>query len=72
MKTKTKRTVVRAADIQSPEDLAAIEVSEMIAGYEAKITARYWSLMFDPICHVWRKNGIQPLTRDEVLKRCSE
>jgi len=72
MKTKTKRTIVRAADIQSVEDITAIEDSKMIAGYEAKITAKYWSLMFDPFCQVWRKNRIQPLTRDEVLRRCRE
>jgi len=71
MKTKKMR-VVRAADIQSVEDITAIEASEMIAGYEAKITARYWSLMFDPFCQVWRKNRVQPLTRDEVLRRCRE
>ena len=72
MKTKTKRTVVRAADIQSVADIAAIEVSEMTEGNEAKITAKYWSLMFDPFCQVWRKNRIQPLTREEVLRRCRE
>jgi len=72
MKTKTKRTIVRAADIQSVEDITAIEVSEMTEGNEAKITAKYWSLMFDPFCQVWRKNRIQPLTRDEVLRRCRE
>jgi len=71
MKTKKMR-VVRAADIQSVEDITAIEVSKMIAGYEAKITAMYWSLKFDPFYKVWRKNGLEPLTREEVLKRCSE
>jgi len=72
MKTQTKRTVVRAADIQSVADIAAIEVSKMVEGYEAKITSMYCSIMFDPFYQVWRKNGIQPMTRDEVLKRCSE
>ena len=44
----------------------------MVEGYEAKITSMYCSIMFDPFYQVWRKNGIQPMTRDEVLKRCSE
>jgi len=71
MKTK-KMTVVRASTIQSIEDITAIEASEMIAGYEAKITAMYCSIMFDPFYKVWRKNRVQPLTRDEVLRRCRE
>jgi len=72
MKTQTKRTVVRAATIRSVEDITAIEVSEMVKGYEAKITSMYCSIMFDPFYQVWRKNGIQPMTREEVLRRCSE
>ena len=71
MKTK-KMTVVRAATIRSVEDITAIEVSKMIAGYEAKITSMYWSLKFDPTYRVWRKNGVEPLTREEVLRRCRE
>ena len=72
MKTKTKRVVVKASDILFTIDILALEIFGMIEGNEAKITARYWSLMFDPFFNVWRKNGIQPLTREEVLRRCRE
>ena len=71
MKTQ-KRTVVRAVDIQTAEQIEAIEVSKMVEGYEAKITSMYWSAVFDPFYKVWRRNGLQPLTRDEVLRRCGE
>ena len=72
MKTKTKRAIVKASDILFTIDILALEIFGMIEGNEAKITALYWSLMFDPFFNVWRKNGIQPLTREEVLRRCRE
>ena len=72
MKTQTKRAIVKASDILFTIDILALEVFGMVEDNEAKITARYWSLMFDPFFNVWRKNGFQPLTREEVLRRCRE
>ncbi len=61
----TARITAKASSIQTIADIKAIEVEG------SKICSKFWTLRFDAVYKVWRKEGLKPFTTEEVLNQCS-